>query len=100
MYVDAENGYVGVPYGFFDGYDYCYRYGMYKLEGSTFRLVGQIESHEVDEAFEMTRSKLSGGILYIFSEGRVYSAMGGDSSLSVISSADLIESSYSGHTSW
>ena len=66
MYVDAENGYVGVPYGFFDGYDYCYRYGMYKLEGSTFRLVGQIESHEVDEAFEMTRSKLSGGILYIF----------------------------------
>lgn len=100
MYVDAENGYVGVPYGFFDGYDYCYRYGMYKLEGSTFRLVGQIESHEVDEAFEMTRSKLSGGILYIFSEGRVYSAMVGDSSLSVISSADLIESSYSGHTSW
>lgn len=100
MYVDPENGYVGVPYGFFDGYDYCYRYALYRLAGSSFELVGQIESHEVDDAFEIGRSILSDGILYITSEGRIYAAMVGESSLSVISSAEIIESSYSGHTSW
>lgn len=99
MYLDLYSGYVGVPYGFFDGYDYCYRYALYRLTGAGFELVGQIESHEVDEAFEMGRSELSSGILYIFSEGRIYSATVG-SSLSVISSAELIESSYSGHSSW
>lgn len=99
MYLDPYSGYVGVPYGFFDGYDYCYRYALYRLTGAGFELVGQIESHEVDEAFEMGRSELSSGILYIFSEGRIYSATVG-SSLSVISSAELIESSYSGHSSW
>lgn len=99
MYLDPYSGYVGVPYGFFDGYDYCYRYALYRLTGAGFELVGQIESHEVDEAFEMGRSELSGGILYIFSEGRIYSATAGGS-LSVISSAELIESSYSGHSSW
>ena len=100
MYTDPVNGYVGVPYGYFDGYDYCYRYELFKLTAEGFTSVGQIESHETEEAFEFGRARLAGGMLYIFSEGRIYSTALGDGTLSVVSSADLIESSYSGHTTW
>lgn len=100
MYTDPANGYVGVPYGYFDGYDYCYKYELFKLTAEGFVSAGQIESHETEEAFELGRARLAGGMLYIFSEGRIYSTALGDGTLSVVSSADLIESSYSGHTTW
>lgn len=100
MYTDTVNGYVGVPYGFFDGYDYCYRYELFKLTAEGFVRAGSIESHETEDAFEFGRARLAGGMLYVFSEGRVYSTVLGDGTLSVVSSADLIESSYSGHTTW
>lgn len=95
LYTDAVNGYVGVPYGFFDGFDYCYRYELYKLEGGTFKSIGRIESHEVDDAFEFGRAKLAGGVLYIISDGRIYSTAIGQESVTEIDSVDLIESSYS-----
>ncbi len=100
MYTDPINGYVGVPYGYFDGYDYCYRYELFRLTAEGFVRAGHIESHETEEAFEFGRARLAGGMLYIFSEGRIYSTALGDGTLSVVSSADLIESSYSGHTTW
>lgn len=95
MYADAINGYVGVPYGFFDGFDYCYRYELFKLDGGNFKSIGRIESHEVEEAFEFGRAKLAGGILYVISDGRIYSTAIGQESVTEIDSVDLIESSYS-----
>lgn len=100
MYTDPANGYVGVPYGYFDGYDYCYRFELFKLENGGFRSVGSIESHELEETFELGRAKLAGGYLYVISEGRIYSTIVGDDSLTIISSAELVQSSYSGHTKW
>ncbi len=100
LYCDGANGYIGVPYGYYDGFDYCYKYALYKLEPQGFVKVGEIESHEVDESFEMGKAVLNNGVLYIFSEGRIYSAAVGENALSVIGRADLIESSYSGHTDW
>lgn len=98
MYCDSGNGYVGVPYGYYDGFDYCYRFVMYKYSAGEFSEIGRIESHEVEDAFEFKNAILHDGILYVFSDGRIYSAAVGENALSVIGSADLIESSYSGHT--
>lgn len=95
LYIDDVNGYVGVPYGFFDGFDYCYRYELFRLGSDGFKSVGSIESHEVDEAFETARAKLAGGILYVISDGRIYSTAVGQESFTQIDSVDLIESSYS-----
>lgn len=100
LYLDSANGLVGVPYKYFDGYDYCCTYAVYKLGSEGFALVGSVETHEVDSAFEFGRAELDNGILYVMSEGRVYALSVGESSVSIIGSADLIESSYSGHTTW
>ncbi|MCC8195783.1 MAG: beta-propeller domain-containing protein [Ruminococcus sp.] len=100
LYLDAANGLVGVPYKYFDGFDYCCTYAIYKLGDAGFTLVGTVETHEVDSAFEFGRAELSNGILYVMSDGRVYALSVGSSSVSIIGSADLIESSYSGHTTW
>ncbi|MCD7784701.1 MAG: beta-propeller domain-containing protein [Oscillospiraceae bacterium] len=100
LYLDSANGLIGVPYKYFDGYDYCCTYAIYKLGASGFTLVGTVETHEVDSAFEFGRAELSNGILYVMSDGRVYAMSVGGSSVSIIGSADLIESSYSGHTTW
>ena len=70
MYTDPVNGYVGVPYGYFDGYDYCYKYELFRLTAEGFVRAGHIESHETEDAFEFGRARLAGGMLYIFSEGR------------------------------
>ncbi|MCD8006903.1 MAG: beta-propeller domain-containing protein [Oscillospiraceae bacterium] len=100
LYLDTANGLIGVPYKYFDGYDYCCTYAIYKLGTSGFTLVGTVETHEVDSAFEFGRAELSNGILYVMSDGRVYALSVGESSVSIVGSADLIESSYSGHTTW
>lgn len=100
LYLDAANGLVGVPYKYFDGFDYCCTYAIYKLGDTGFTFVGTVETHEVDSAFEFGRAELSNGILYVMSDGRVYALSVGSSSVSIIGSADLIESSYSGHTTW
>lgn len=100
LYLDSANGLIGVPYKYFDGYDYCCTYAIYKLGSSGFTLVGTVETHEVDSAFEFGKAELSNGILYVMSDGRVYALSVGESSVSIIGSADLIESSYSGHTTW
>ncbi len=100
LYLDPANGLIGVPYKYFDGYDYCCTYAIYKLGDTGFTLVGTVEIHEVDSAFEFGRAELSNGILYVMSDGRVYALSVGSSSVSIIGSADLIESSYSGHTTW
>ncbi len=100
LYLDSANGLIGVPYKYFDGYDYCCTYAIYKLSSTGFTLVGTVETHEVDSAFEFGRAELSNGILYVMSDGRVYALSVGESSVSIIGSADLIESSYSGHTTW
>lgn len=96
MYTDAANGYVGVPYGFFDGFDYRYCFELFKLTDDGFKSMGLIDSHEVEEAFEIGRSKLAGGILYVISDGRIYSTAVSASNITLIDSVDLIESSYSG----
>ncbi|MCD7847785.1 MAG: beta-propeller domain-containing protein [Oscillospiraceae bacterium] len=100
LYLDSANKLVGVPYKYFDGYDYCCTYAIYKLGSTGFALVGTVETHEVDDAFEFGLAELSNGILYVMSDGRVYALSVGESSVSIIGSADLIESSYSGHTTW
>lgn len=100
LYLDPANGLVGIPYKYFDGYDYCCTYAIYKLGTTGFSLVGTVETHEVDSAFEFGRAELSNGILYVLSDGRVYAMSVGESYVSIIGSADLIESSYSGHTTW
>ena len=88
---------VGLPYGYFDGYDYCYRYAIYRATATGFEMMGYIETHETDDAFDSGKAVLNSGVLYIFSEGRVYSAVIGDT-LTQIGAADIIESAYSGHT--
>ncbi len=100
LYLDSANGLIGVPYKYFDGYDYCCTYAIYKYDSTGFTLVGTVETHEVDSAFEFGRAELSNGILYVMSDGRVYAMSVKESSVSIIGSADLIESSYSGHTTW
>ncbi len=87
---------VGVPYGLFDGLDYCYRYALYNAGAAGFEKVGEIEYHEIDDVFEPGKAVLNNGSLYIFSEGRVVrtSTQGG---LAVSGTANLIESAYSGH---
>lgn len=88
---------VGLPYGFFDGYDYCYKYALYRITENGFVLMGEIESHETDKVYENGKAILKGGVLYIFSDGRVSAAAIGDS-LSLIGTADIVESAYSGHS--
>lgn len=97
MYVDSANGIVGVPYGYYDGYDFCYRYALYRLEGNEFKLVGSLESHEMDTAFEYGKAIMDNGVLYIFANGRVYSAVANSDTIALLSSVSLIESTYSGH---
>ncbi len=87
---------VGVPYGFFDGLDYTFRYALYRAGSNGFEPAGEIEIHEVDEAFEFGKAYLNGGYLYILSEGRVYCAATKDG-LSLSGTANLIQSAYSGH---
>ena len=87
---------VGVPYGYFDGLDYCFKYALYHSTAAGFELVGEIEAHETDEAFENGYAVLSGGYLYIFSDGRIYAANTQDG-LNVVGTADIIDSAYSGH---
>lgn len=97
MYVDNVNSIVGVPYGYYDGYDFCYRYVLYKLEGKEFRFIGSLESHEMDTAFEYGKATMQDGVLYIFAKGRVYSALANADTLALLDSVNLIESTYSGH---
>lgn len=87
---------VGLPYGYFDGVDYCYRYAFYCATDSGFVLIGYIENHETDEVYENVKAILNGGVIYIFSEGRVCSAVIGDS-VAQVGAADIVESAYSGH---
>ena len=94
------DGLVGVPYGYFDGYDYCYTYALYRSVGNAFELVGKFESHETDAAFEMGKAIESDGTLYVFSEGRVYAMNATTEALSLIGRADIIYSAYSGHNAW
>lgn len=88
---------VGVPYGYFDGLDYCFKYALYQATATGFELVGETEVHETDEAFENGYATLSGGYLYIFSDGRIYAATT-QNGLNVVSSAEIVESAYSGHS--
>ncbi len=97
MYVNDSLGVVGVPYGYYDGYDFCYRYELYKLEGGEFKMVGSFETHEMDTAFEFGKAIEQDGILYIFADGRVYSAVVTAEALSLIDSVSFVESTYSGH---
>lgn len=100
MYVNSELGLVGVPYGYYDGYDFCYRYVLYSLEADGFRQIGLLESHEMDTEFEFGKAIEDGGLLYIFSDGRIYSTVATKESLAYVGSVDLIESTYSGHIEW
>ncbi|MBQ8623980.1 MAG: beta-propeller domain-containing protein [Oscillospiraceae bacterium] len=97
LYVNNVLGIVGVPYGFYDGYDFCYRYALYTLDGSEFTLVGNIEIHEMDTAFEFGKAIEHDGVLYIFAEGRVYSAIAAYETLALVDSVSFVESTYSGH---
>ncbi len=97
LYVNNNLGVVGVPYGYYDGYDFCYRYELYKLEGGEFKMVGSFETHEMETAFEFGKAIEQDGILYIFADGRVYSAVVTAEALSLIDSVSFIESTYSGH---
>ncbi len=100
LYVDSDLGIVGVPYGYYDGYDFCYRYVLYSLDAEGFKQVGLLESHEMDTEFEFGKSLESDGLLYIFSEGRIYSTVATKESLAYVGSVNLIESTYSGHVEW
>ncbi len=100
MYVNSTLGVVGVPYGYYDGYDFCYRYELYKLEGGEFNMIGSFEIHEMDTAFEFGKAVEQDGILYIFAKGRIYSAVVSAEALSLIDSVSFIESTYSGHVAF
>ena len=91
------DGIVGVPYGYFDGLDYCYTYVLYKSTATGFELVGSFETHETDTAFELGMGIEVNGDLYIFSEGRVYRMTATPELLVCTNRADLIYSTYSGH---
>ncbi len=100
MYVNSELGIVGVPYGYYDGYDFCYRYVLYHLEGDGFKQIGLLESHEMDTVFEFGKAIEDNGLLYIFSEGRIYSTVASETGLAYVGSVNLIESTYGGHIEW
>ncbi len=91
---------VGVPYGYYDGLDYCYTYALYKSTATGFELVGSFETHETDTAFELGRGIDVNGSLYLFSEGRIYQLTATESTLALNSRVDLIYSTYSGHNNW
>ena len=88
---------VGVPYGYFDGLDYCFKYALYQATATGFELVSEIEVHETDAAFENGAAVLHGGYLYIFSDGRIYTATTQDG-LDIVGTAEIVESAYSGHS--
>ena len=100
LFIDNYNGFVGVPYGFFDGFDYCYRFEMFKITEAGFVSLGFVEAHETDTAFEPERAVVDNGILYLFSQGRIYGVAVNEGTPAVISVCNLIESGYSGHTNW
>ncbi len=93
----ASGNLVGVPYGYYDGLDYCYTYALYKSTATGFELVGSFEAHETDTAFELGKSVEMDGRVYLFSEGRVYKLTANEDALAVESKIDLIYSTYSGH---
>ncbi len=93
----AGDGIVGVPYGYFDGLDYCYTYALYKSTATGFELVGGFETHEADTAFEPGKGIELNGDLYVFSDGRVYRMSASAEGLTCTGYADLIYSTYSGH---
>ena len=100
LFIDNYNGFVGVPYGFFDGFDYCYRFEMFKITEAGFVSLGFVEAHETDAAFEPERAVVENGILYLFSQGRIYGVAINEGTPAVISVCNLVESGYSGHTNW
>ncbi len=87
---------VGLPYGYFDGLDYCYCYALYRDSGVGFELMGTVSNHETDEAFEYGKAVYNDGVLYLFADGRVSSAVISDS-FAIVSNADIIESSHGVH---
>ena len=87
---------VGVPYGYFDGLDYCFRYALYNITPSGFEPAADMEIHETDAAFEFGKAVMGGDSMYIFSEGRIYRAAVQDG-IAVTGTANIIESAYSGH---
>ena len=92
----VSNDVVGLPYGYFDGLDNCYRYALYRSTATGFEFLGQIEFHETDDAFRPEKAILNNGILYVFSKGRVNSVIVSDS-VTLIGTADIVPSAYSGH---
>lgn len=100
LYIDDVNGLIGVPYGYFDGYDFLYRYDLFKVGAEGIELVGKIETHEMDPSFEFSKAMSNNGYLYIFSQGRVYSALATSDAISAVGSCAIIESTYSGHVEW
>lgn len=98
MYVSGNL--VGVPYGYFDGLDYCYTYALYKSGVNGFELIGSFETHETNTAFEFGGAVEYGSSLYVFSQGRVYELSASEDALAFIAKADVIYSTYSGHNNW
>lgn len=98
MYVGGNL--IGVPYGYFDGLDYCYTYALYKSGVNGFELVGTFETHETDSSFEFGGAKEYNGRLYVFSDGRVYELSADENALAFVSKSDIIYSTYSGHNNW
>lgn len=91
---------VGVPYGYFDGLDYCYTYALYKSGVNGFELIGSFETHETNTAFEFGGAIGYNGSLYVFSQGRVYELSADENALAFIAKTDVIYSTYSGHNNW
>lgn len=92
----VSNDVVGVPYGFFDGLDNCYRYELFRETESGFESMGYVEMHETDDVYKPGRAVLNGGVLYVFSDGRVSALTVGDS-VALLSKVDIVVSSYGGH---
>lgn len=94
LFTDASLKIVGVPYSYYDGYDYCYKYIVFSYENNVLSKIGSFETHEIDNKFEYGRAVYTGESLCVISPGRITSAHVDRSGVSVVSEADTIANGY------
>jgi len=89
LLIDPVKNLIGIPVSFYDGIDQCDRFYLISYtDADGFKIIGNIETHNIDGAYQFTRGMYINDVVYAFSQGRIVSASAVD--MKKISSLDLI----------
>jgi len=89
LLIDAEKNIIGIPVSFYDGIDQCDRYYLVTYtDAGGFKIIGNVETHNIDGIYQFTRGMYIGDVVYAFSQGRIVSAKISD--MTKISALDLV----------